>query len=243
MSDCDVPLDPQGEADDGDPDRHSNNAANSHDVKRSSISKYGFDAIVLRVRFQCQGLPEFDAQDIALEVLYTFMRKKEEVIFQSPDAYLGAIIRSKIRDYLRRQQRLSRLSIMSISTFLDEHDLDIPDRLGDRLVDPANEIDEKLTCKDFINDLADAIAELPSRQQRAMICTIIEKYNNPEPLILALCQRGINESQMHWPKDQEAKRVLQASLPAARCTIAAILHVDPSQFKHRTRKNDHELPG
>lgn len=202
-----------------------------HDDAHARLQNYDFRYMLAVARYICTGVSETDLQDIALEALYAFSCSLKKNEIRDPEAYIAQIVRRKFLDYLRRKQRDARLPTVSISTFEDSPDMQIPSPDMEGLIDPANEIDEQMALNDVSNDLAAAIVMLPSRQQRAMICWIVEKAPNPFPLILALKARNIAEIQMHWPQDNDEKRVLQASLPAARQALANFLHIDLSQYK------------
>ncbi len=89
---------------------------------------------------------------------------------------------------------------------------------------------------DFLNDLAAALSNLAPRQRRAMICMLLDKVDDPLPLKQALKSNHIDASGMCWPSNKAEKRLLQASLPAARRALANLMHIDLSQYKQRLRR-------
>jgi len=104
------------------------------------------------------------------------------------------------------------------------------------LINPANELDDQMEKMDFLNDLAAALSNLAPRQRRAMICMLLDKVDDPLPLKQALKSNHIDASGMCWPSNKAEKRLLQASLPAARRALANLMHIDLSQYKQRLRR-------
>ncbi|MGB8346382.1 MAG: sigma factor [Ktedonobacteraceae bacterium] len=208
----------------------------SDDSSAAGPEKYGFSYILALARTAHPDIADADLQDIAQEAFIAFIPRLERRELAHPDAYLAQIIRNKCNDHYRQQKRRTYLPTVSLSAE-DGPDRQVAEEARDGLADPANMLEESLFLGDFYNDLAAAITELPPCQQRAAICTLIDKADNPVPLIRAFKARNIGEAQMHWPADQREKRDLQASLSAARHKLANFLHIDLSQYKQRKRRS------
>jgi len=209
----------------------------SDDEFAAGPGKYGFSYIFALVRAAHPDIADADLQDIAQEAFIAFTPRLKNGELSDPDAYLTRVIRNKCYDYYRQQKRRSRLPTVSLSAD-DGSDRQVADEARDGLVDPANTLEESLFLTEFYNDLAAAIVELPPCQQRATVCTLIDKVDNPVPLIRAFQAHNIGEAQMHWPIDKREKRDLQASLSAARRKLANFLNIDLSQYKQRKRRSN-----
>jgi len=194
--------------------------------------KYGFSYILALAHAAHPEIADADLQDIAQEAFIAFTPRLRNGEFAHPDAYLARVIRNKCNDHYRQQKRRTRLPTVSLSA-----DGQVAEEASDGLADPANTLEESLFLGELYNDLAAAIVELPLCQQRAAICTLIDKADNPVPLIRAFRAHNIGEAQMRWPADQREKRDLQASLSAARRKLANFLHIDLSQYKQRKRRS------
>jgi len=203
----------------------------------ANVKTYDFAYIFALAHAAHPDIVDADLQDIAQEAFIAFTPRLKSGDLDNPDAYLARVIRSKCNDYYRQQKRRSRLPMVSLSAD-DGPGRQIVEAARDALADPANALEENLFLADLYNALATAIAELPRCQQRAAICTLIDKADNPVPLMRAFKACNISEAQMHWPMNKREKRDLQASLPEARRKLANFLHIDLSQYKQRKRRSD-----
>ncbi len=197
---------------------------------------YGFPYFLALARYICQEVSDADLQDIAQEAWVSFSRKSNGDIDNS-EAYIAQIIRNKFRDHLRQEKRRSRLPTISLSAYAENPDIELVAISCEGLINPANELDDRMEKIDFINNLAAALPKLAPRQRRAMICMLLDKVDDPLTLKNALKTNHIDASRMRWPSNKAEKRLLQASLPAARRTLANLLHIDLCQYKQRTRRS------
>ena len=196
---------------------------------------YGYPYFLKIVHSLCQGFPEPDLQDIAADAWYSYLRRLERGDIEKPAAYIAKIIRNKFWDYLRKEKRRSPQPTIYLSTFAENPDLELAAFWGRDLINPVNEADEQVEKIDFLNNLAVVLRKVPPRQRRVVICTLLEKADDPLPIKQILRRNHIDASEMHWPSNQAEKRLLKASLPAARRTLAILLGIDLSQYKHRIR--------
>lgn len=81
-----------------------------------------------------------------------------------------------------------------------------------------------------LNQVADAIAELHSRQQNAAICTLKARVDEWSRMAAALEARGVS-ADLEWPDDPAEKKCLQASFSAARRNIVRRINEELSQSK------------
>ncbi len=197
------------------------------------ISHFSYTYILARTHLVCRGIAESDLQDIAQEAWIAFAHRCERGDLYNPDAYLLRIILNKYHDYCRQKERQVPTAALSSDDGSGEP---LSETGRDSLDDPTNALDEQLVLTEFYKDLAAAIVKLPSRQQQAMICTLTDKVDRLEPLILMLKAHDINESQMRWPENRDEKHMLQASFSAARSTLANFLHIDLAQYKPKSGK-------
>src|SRR2546421_7368097 len=196
----------------------------------------GFPYFLALARYICRDVSDADLQDIAQEAWVSFSRKSNGDIDNS-EAYTAQIIRNKFRDHLRQEKRRSRLPTISLSAYAENPGIELAAISGVGLINPANELDDQMEKIDFLNNLAAALPKLAPRQRRAMICMLLDKVDDPLPLKQALKTNHIDASGMRWPSNRAEKRLLQASLPAARRTLANLLHIDLCQYKQRTRRS------
>ncbi|MFL5654277.1 MAG: RNA polymerase sigma factor [Ktedonobacteraceae bacterium] len=197
---------------------------------------HGFPYFLALARYICRDVSDADLQDIAQEAWVSFSRKSNGDIDNS-EAYITQIIRNKFRDHLRQEKRRSRLPTISLSAYAENPGIELAAISGAGLINPANELDDQMEKIDFLNNLAAALPKLAPRQRRAMICTLLDKVDDPLPLKQALKSNHVDASGMCWPSNKAEKRLLQASLPAARRALANLMHIDLCQYKQKTRRS------
>ena len=206
------------------------------DPEDAKPGNYGFPYFLALARYICQDVSEADLQDIAQEAWVSFFRKSGKGDIGNSEAYIAQVIRNKYRDHLRQEKRRSRLPTISLSAYAENADIELVAISCEGLINPANELDDRMEKIDFLNNLAAALPKLAPRQRHAMICMLLDKVDDPLALKQALKTNHIDASGMRWPSNKAEKRLLQASLPAARRTLANLLHIDLCQYKQRTRR-------
>ncbi len=204
--------------------------------KDAELATYGFPYFLAMARNICRGVSDADLQDIAQEAWVSFSRKAENGDIDNIEAYIAQIIRNKFRDHLRQEKRRSQLPTISLSAFAENPYLEFAAISREGLINPSNELDEQLEKMDFLDNLAAALPKLAPRQRCAMICTLLDKVDDPLPFKQALKSNHIDASGMRWPSNKAQKRLLQASLPAARRALANLMQIDLRQYKQRTRR-------
>jgi RNA polymerase sigma factor (sigma-70 family) len=194
---------------------------------------YGFRYFLALARYICRDVSDADLQDIAQEAWISFTRKSKKGNIYNSEAYIAQIIRNKFRDYLRQVKRHSRLPTISLSTYAENLDIELVTISGEGLINPANELNDQMEKMDFLSNLAIALPKVAPRQRRAMICTLLDKVDDPLSLKQLLKSLHIDTSERCWPSDKAEKRLLKASLPAARRTLANLMQIDLYQYKWR----------
>jgi RNA polymerase sigma factor (sigma-70 family) len=187
-----------------------------------------------------QGHSDADLQDIAQEAWVSYSRRSEKGDIDNPEAYIAKIIRNKFRDYIRKEKRRFPLPTIPLSVLAENPKVDYMSFSGQGLFNPVNALDDQVEKMDFLNNLAFVLPKVAPRQRRAIICTLLDKVDDPLQLEQALKSNHIDVSEMCWPSNNAEKRLLQASLPAARRSLAYLLNIDLFQFKHRKPINTAE---
>ena len=164
-----------------------------------------------------------------------YLRRSEKGDIDNPESYIAMIIRNKSRDYIRKEKRRYPLPTIPLSLLTENPEVEFVSLSSRFLVNPVNEVDNLVETIDILNDLAFVLPKIPPRQRRAMICTLLDKVDDPLQLKLVLKRIHIDVSEMSWPSNNAEKHLLQASLPAARRALALLLNIDLCQFKQRKR--------
>ncbi len=205
------------------------------DSEDAGIGTYRFPYFLAVAHSLCQGVSDTDLQDIAQEAWFSYSRRSKEDDISNPEAYIATIIRNKFRDHLRKERRHSPSSIISLSAFTDNPDIELAALSRRRLINSTNELEDQLEKLDFFHSLAAILPKIPPRQRCAIICTMLDKIDDPLLFKQVLKSHHIDVSEMCWPSNKAEKRLLQASLPAARRTLANLMDIDLCQYKQRKR--------
>ena len=205
------------------------------DTENALQGKYGFSYFLKVTRSFYQGICDADLQDIAQEAWISYLRRSEKGDIDKPESYIAIIIRNKFRDYIRKEKRKYPLPPIPLSVLTENPEVEFVSLSSRFLVNPVNEVDNLVETIDILNDLAVVLPKIPPRQRRAMICTLLDKVDDPLQLKLVLKRNHIDVSEMSWPSNNAEKHLLQASLPAARRALALLLNIDLCQFKQRKR--------
>lgn len=204
----------------------------------AQLSIYNFHYFLAQAYRICPDVSEADLQEIADEAWISYSRKAGEGTIKKPEPYIARIVQNKFRDYLRRKKQHSGVTMISLSAYEGSPDMDVPASQGESLINPANELEETLSLTALCEDLARALPSLPPRQRRVMICTALDGASDPQPLRQLLKENHIDSSEMSWPENKDEKRLLQASLSAARLNLANLMHIDLSQYKQHKRRQE-----
>jgi RNA polymerase sigma factor (sigma-70 family) len=205
------------------------------DSEHAEQRTYRFSYFLKVTRSFYQGISDADLQDIAQEAWISYLRRSEKGDIDKPESYIAIIIRNKFRDYIRKEKRRYPIPTIPLSLLTENPEVEFVTISNKFLVNPVNEIDDLVETMDILNDLAIVLPKIPPRQRRALICTLLDKVDDPLKLKQVLKSNHIDVSEMSWPSNNDEKRLLQASLPAARRALALLLNIELCQFKQRKR--------
>jgi len=202
------------------------------------LGRFNFEYILKKV-YQLVKLPnglvhpailDLVLEDIAQDVSINFWRcVVQRKSIRSYDAYIARMIHNRRFDEIRARTRPGRPQMVAI---IDDEGM-IEDN---SLVLPADEVERGILVIQLIHQIAAAVAKLPTRQQLAITCSLLEKADNLPLMKEVLRLHGVNTS-VQWPEDKERKRVLQASLPPARQAIAKRLGINIDNFMKSKRRS------
>lgn len=203
---------------------------------------YDFQYFLKWAYSMCRGISATDAEDIAQEAWISFSLKFMDGDIINAKAYSVKVICNKFFDYLRKQQKRSLLPTISLSAYTEHTHIEFMKLCSEKMSNSAYEPGKRIEEMDSLHELAIALRELPCRQRRAMACTVLDKMGDSLPLRQVFMYHHIAESEMCWPTCKEEKRVLQASLPAARRKLANLIHIDLGQYRQKKRSPQPVLP-
>jgi len=171
--------------------------------------------------FAHQAVLDLEIDELVQRVRIKFWRVLEKGPVLYPRAYLRRIIHSEYVD-MRRQQKL----FLPLPTEEEEHGYEERGLLCGESPDPADEVDQYLQCLTRLEEAIQMILRLPPRQQLAIICSLQERVDDLAQLVAMFKKYRTNIETIQWPVERAEKQLLQASLSAARSTLAKNMKVE-----------------
>jgi len=83
------------------------------------------------------------------------------------------------------------------------------------------------------SEAAAAISTLPPRQKAAITASLHEHLDNLILVVDSFRQFDINIEAARWPEEEDEKRLLKASLSAARRSVARSMDLDLKLYKQK----------
>jgi hypothetical protein len=96
------------------------------------------------------------------------------------------------------------------------------------MTDPALVVERREESRTLIQNVVDAVLELPQRQRHVMICSLQDRIHDPHLLEGAFAARKQDIKKWDWPQDKVERQRLQASLSYARHNVARGMHARPA---------------
>jgi len=156
-------------------------------------------------------------QNVRVKLWLTLLR--ERVI--SIRAYIRSIVHSVIVDMIRKYEPAQSLP-------LDEdgelYQGDLIAAAREDLRDPAHEVEEKEFTTDLLGKTVDGVLDLPSSQQRAMICSLKDQIDDLLLLVEAFKVRDVDIEAVNWPEGKSEVQKLRVSLSIARKKLRTSLY-------------------
>ncbi|HJT59511.1 MAG TPA: sigma factor [Ktedonobacteraceae bacterium] len=174
--------------------------------------------IQILLRKQASSGSEEDREDVSQEVLIALWLKVFPRIkdFTSPEAYISRIVHSRWIDAARKRQRKPAQSLFGEDGEYSPEVLRSFSNEG--AADPALEYERQ----ELIEEVIEEVAQLPSIQMKAMVCTLRDEIGNMFPLGEAFAKYDIDIRMIAWPDDSSERRSWLSSLSVARKKLCAL---------------------
>jgi RNA polymerase sigma factor (sigma-70 family) len=137
--------------------------------------------------------------------------------------YILKVIKSVLIDRIRQSKDLLPLPINEEGELIQGH---LIVSTGDGMGNP----EEEVVAVECLNQLVEAVSELPPRQQRAMISSLRERVDNGIRLIDAFSKYQILIEEIQWPEEKDERQRLKASLSPARRNVAEKIGVNLERY-------------
>lgn len=160
------------------------------------------------------AVQDLELDELVQRVRIKFWQALERREIHHPCAYIQLIVRSECAEMARRQP-------LHVPLPSDEEQIHgeraFTDQDGS---DPADEVEQREEVSARLQEVLQAVLALPPQQRLAMICTLRDRVDDLAQLIEALKASRVDVEAIRWPTDKAKKQVLQASVAAARKSIA-----------------------
>ena len=176
---------------------------------------------------------DLEIDEIVQRVRIKFWNALQSKHIEYHQAYIRTIVRNEFNDIPRkRKPPLPLLTDEDGELYIgDGVDAMITESEG--MGNPADEVEASENLDGLMNCAATAVSRLSPRQQRSIGCLLNEQIDARMPLIKAFEKHDIDIEAQVWPEDETDKKLLKASLSAARHRIAEFLDVDLGSYRRR----------
>jgi len=176
---------------------------------------------------------DLELEDIAQEVHIHFWQKLQTAPIEKPEAYIRQMIYHAYADVIRHHKRHGvpvQLPTTPDGELSEGKVLATP---GKGMADPQIEFEEESALFDSMSKVINAILALPPQQQRAIACSVLEQIDDPIQFISMLKICGVDIRIAKWPHEKTKKRLLKASISAARRSVARSINIDLKLYKEK----------
>jgi RNA polymerase sigma factor (sigma-70 family) len=174
------------------------------------------------------NLHDQDISEIEQQVRIKFwnaLRSRHIVHLKS---YIRQIVQNEIIDMIRRWKPTLPLQIN------DDGELymgDVAYAVNEELANPEVAFIDEESFEELLERTATAIAILPPRQQKVLICRVRDTFGNHRSVIKAFARHSINIEMCCWPENESESKLLKASHSVARKKMKQILNLVEKEYQ------------
>jgi DNA-directed RNA polymerase specialized sigma24 family protein len=184
----------------------------------------------------CRDVFDLETDELVQRVRIKFWHALEDKHIDYPKTYIKRIVNSEFIDMVRRlkPQYAQSLPVDEEGELYQGHMLIAPSA---GMADPAEEYEEQVKVTSRIQEIVDAVLQLPDRQQHAIICTLRDRVDDVDALAQAFKERKADIECWQWPQSHTEKLLLRASIAYARHKIGMSMQdAERIQALYLTRK-------
>ena len=156
---------------------------------------------------------DLEVDELAQNVRIKFWLAMRREAIMHHKAYIRRIVQTEVVNMIRKYNRGGSLPLD------DDGEL----RQGQVLMmtrqymsDPADEVEYQESMAHSTDTLLKGVLQLPSQQQRAVVCTLKEKVDDLLPLVELFANHNLDIRNMNWSQDKSEMQSLRTSLSVAR---------------------------
>jgi DNA-directed RNA polymerase specialized sigma24 family protein len=158
-------------------------------------------------------LLEIEVNELAQRSRIKFWQALRQQAISNPKAYIHRIVHNEAVSMLRQKLRTVPLSLNEDG---EVYQGQVLVGQSEGMDNPALETELLEMTASYMAQVAHAVAKLPSRQQKAIICSLKDRLDNVLPFIDTCQELGINPNVIVWPADRDDLYRLKASISSAR---------------------------
>ena len=190
--------------------------------------------IVAQVEMILAGSPDIaprvERDELAQRVRINLWHALQEKNIRNIKAYTRRIVHNEFVNLLRGREPPLPLPMTEDGELWEGNILVTP---GEGMADPAFEVEEQEAVAQCTSEAAAAISTLPPRQKDAITALLHERLDNLILAVDSFRQFDIDIEASQWPEEEDEKRLLKASISAARRNVARLLDVDLKLYKQK----------
>ncbi len=175
-------------------------------------------------------LLDLEKAELAQIVRINLWHALQEKNIRNIKAYVRRIVHNEFVNLLRGREPPLPLPTTEDGELWEGNILVTP---GEGMADPASEVEEQEAVAQRASEAAAAISMLPPRQKDAMTASLHERLDNLIPVVDSFKQFDIDIKAGRWPEEEDEKRLLSASISAARRSIGRSMDVDLKLYKQK----------
>lgn len=168
-------------------------------------------------------LLDLEKAELAQKVRINLWYALQERPIRNIKAYTRRIVHNEFVNVLRGREPPLPLPMTEDGEMLEDNILVTP---GEGMADPALEVEEQEAVANCAEKVAAAISTLPPRQKDAMTALLHERLDNLIQVVDSFKEFDMDIAAARWPAEEGEKRLLKASISAARRSVARSMNID-----------------
>ncbi len=163
------------------------------------------------------AIADLEVKEIIQKVRIRLWRK---LLKQQPIKYHKSYIQRMVRNAFIDATRQKKFFLPLLTDENGEIEGTLLARNDHYTTDPASLLEQRVGANELVNNVVEAIAQLPERQKLAIICRLRERVDDLAQLDDTFKAHHMNVESINWPLKANEKQLLKASLPPARKEIS-----------------------
>ena len=174
--------------------------------------------------------PRMERDELAQRVRINLWYALQGRSINNLKAYVKRMVHNEYVNIVRGREPPLPLPMTEDGGMLEGNILVTP---GEGVADPAFEVEEQEAVANCAEKAAAAISTLPPRQKDAMTALLHERLDNLILVVDSFKEFDMDIEAARWPAEEGEKRLLKASISAARRSVARSMNIDLKLYKKK----------